>query len=488
MSGPRDPRDPRDFPDEPYDPYGPNEPYDEPWEPFNPWPERDLGGREAPEEPGQPEQPELRGEPEEPEEPEEPSEPEEPEYDAGERDEVGADDSVSNEPIPLTAPEPAWNPRQLGERRKPTTAEQAVPWLVGAVLALAGIVIVLLALIFSDANGGFASSTLQPTPLVFPSSSTAPSPSAHASPSASPRPSASPSPVPTKPPTYGALEMLYLTRPTAASASELLRDDFATSAGPVLVAASSNADVTHYAVAPDGTVSVAIVNGRLLGLAKGKPARALANAADSASFGADATRVFAVRVARGGTNDQAMISAISFASGHSATLTTITYRHPAAPQLTGLAAARFLDEGGPVRIYSTSDGNLLLWVSGAGQWRIDPVSGSSVAATRQPVLWSADGAHRIVATVRGSVTTLSELGQDGRSLSRTSVIGQISHLRWSPHGNRVVFTVGITLAGGGVRQDLYVWDLVNGRAASALTANGASFGGEWLGSAQFWQP
>jgi len=29
---------------------------------------------------------------------------------------------------------------------------------------------------------------------------------------------------------------------------------------------------------------------------------------------------------------------------------------------------------------------------------------------------------------------------------------------------------------------------VNGRAASALTANGASFGGEWLGSAQFWQP
>jgi hypothetical protein len=482
LSGPRDPRDPRDFPDEPYDPYGPNEPYDEPWEPFNPWPERDLGGPEAPEEPEQPEHPGQ------PEEPEQPSEPERPEYEAGERDEAGTDDRVSNEPIPLTAPEPAWNPRQLGERRKPTTAEQAVPWLVGAVLALAGIVIVLLALIFSDANGGFALSTIQPTPLVFPSTSTAPSLSAHVSPSASPSASASPSPAPTKPPTYGALEMLYLTRPTAASASELLRDDFATSTGPVLVEASSNADVTHYAVAPDGTVSVAIVSGKLLGLTKGKPARVLATTAASATFGADATKVFAVRIATGSTNDQATITAITFGSGRGATLSTITYRHPTTPQLTGLAAARFLDDGGPVRIYSTSDGNLLLWVSGAGQWRIDPVSGSTVAATRQPVLWSPDGAHRIVATVSGNVTTLSELGQDSRSLSRTSITGQISHLRWSPHGNRVVFTVGITLAGGGVRQDLYVWDLVNGRAASALTANGASFGGEWLGSAQFWQP
>src|SRR5438874_2433621 len=82
-----------------------------------------------------------------------------------------------------------WDPRQLGERRRPTTAEQAVPWLVGAVLALAGIVIVLLALIFSDANGGFAAATVQPTPGLFvPSESTAPSPSASASPSLSPSP------------------------------------------------------------------------------------------------------------------------------------------------------------------------------------------------------------------------------------------------------------------------------------------------------------
>ena len=47
----------------------------------------------------------------------------------------------------------AWNPRRDGERRRPTTAEQAVPWLIGLILALAGIVIVLLALIFTSPNG-----------------------------------------------------------------------------------------------------------------------------------------------------------------------------------------------------------------------------------------------------------------------------------------------------------------------------------------------
>jgi len=488
LSGPRDPRDPHDSPDQPYESYGPNDPYGtnepgQPWEPFDPWREHDLDAREASEEPreplygaGQPDEPEYGA-----------GQPDEPEYVVGEPDESVSAGGLSNEPVPPTPAGPAWDPRQLGERRKPTTAEQAVPWLVGAVLALAGIVIVLLALIFSDANGGFASSTLQPTPFVFPSNSIAPSPSAPASPSASPSPSVSPSPVPTRPPTYGALEMLYLTRPTAASASELLRDDFASSAGPLVVARSS-ADVTHYAVAPDGTVSVAIVNGRLLGLARGTPTHTLASVVDAATFGSDSTKVFAVRVAKGGTNDQATISAIAYASGKSTALTTISYRHAPSPQLSGLDAARFVDEGGVVRLYFTSDGNLELWIYGGGQWQIDPVNGNAVAAARAPVLWSPDGSHRINAVVNGQTTTLSELAQDGRALSRITVSGLISHLRWSPRGNRVVFTLGITLPGGGVRQDLYTWDLVNGRAASALTANGASFGAEWLGSAQFWEP
>jgi hypothetical protein len=195
-----------------------------------------------------------------------------------------------------------------------------------------------------------------------------------------------------------------------------------------------------------------------------------------------------VRITSGSTNDQAAVSAIPSAKDKSVVLTTITFRHPAPPQLSGLGAARFLDEGGVVRIYSTSDGNLLLWVYGVGQWHIDPVSGSAVAASRGPTLWSPDGSHRIAAAANGQITTLSEMAQDGRTISRVTVRGLLSHLRWSPKGNRVVFTLGLTLAGGGVRQDLYVWDLVNGRAASALTANGASYGAEWLGSAQFWEP
>jgi hypothetical protein len=282
--------------------------------------------------------------------------------------------------------------------------------------------------------------------------------------------------------------MLYLTRPSAVAFSELLRDDFATAAEATTVAANASADVTHYAVAPDGTVSVAIINRKLFGIAKGKAIRVLADQVDSATFGADAVTAYTVRITSGATNDQATVSAITFASGKAVTLTTITYRHPASPQLSGLDAARFLDEGGVVRIYATSDGKLLLWVYGAGQWHIDPVNGSAVAGTRPPTLWSPDGSHRIVATANGLVTTLNELAQDGRSISRVTVRGLISHLRWSPKGNRVVFTLGITLSSGGVRQDLYTWDLVNGRAAAALTANGASYGAEWLGGAQFWEP
>src|SRR5207247_7170286 len=124
----------------------------------------------------------------------------------------------------------------------------------------------------------------------------------------------------------------------------------------------------------------------------------------------------------------------------------------------------------------------------ARQWRIVARNGTAVAASRAPSLWSAHRGRRLGLAASGQVTTLSELDQNGRTLSRTSVNGLISHLRWSPHGNRIVFTLRINLIGGGVRQDLYTWDLVNGRAPTALTANGASFGAEWLGSAQFWQP
>ena len=49
-----------------------------------------------------------------------------------------------------------------------TTAEQAVPWLIGVILLLAGMVIVLLALIFAgDASLGGGGAGGSPTPSAF---------------------------------------------------------------------------------------------------------------------------------------------------------------------------------------------------------------------------------------------------------------------------------------------------------------------------------
>ena len=117
----------------------------------------------------------------------------------------------------------AWDPKLHGNRRRPTTAEQAVPWMIGIILALTGMVIVLLALIFSSPDGLVAiapSSTPLPSASTDASAepSTAPSdepasPSAGASASTEPTPGPSPTPAPT----WGPLEMVYLGRPTDSS-------------------------------------------------------------------------------------------------------------------------------------------------------------------------------------------------------------------------------------------------------------------------------
>lgn len=379
-----------------------------------------------------------------------------------------------------------WDVRRYGERRRPTTAEQAVPWLVGLVLALAGIVIVLMTLIFTEENGGFAGASGSGSAALLPSPS-APAASLLPSPSGAQTPSASPTPQPTPAPTYGALEMLYLSRPTALGASELFRDDFATPAAATVVARSS-LDIGHYAVSPDGTAVVAIVNGKLLALTPGKPSRTLADGVDAVTFGADAATVYAVKVTRGGANDDATIYAIGVASGTTSTLTTINYPHPAAQQRSALNTARFFDEGGSDRLYLTSDGNVVFWVSNGGQWRVDPVNGDTIPVARQPVLWSPDGTERIAVTENGAISTLALVDASGATLARVQVTGLLSHPRWSPRGDHVVFTLGINVSSGGVRQDLYVWDLANGKKPRQLTANGATFGAEWLGVAQFWQP
>ncbi len=468
MTGPGDPRDPGDLRD-PWDPRDPGDPGDEaPFDSFDrpTWPSEDTD-----------EPVDARGVDRQ-------------EAEAGPRD-AAPDAAVAEESGEVVEAQagagPAmWDTRQYGDRRRPTTAEQAVPWLIGLVLALAGIVIVLMALIYTEANGGFAasqspSSVLLPSPSLVVSTSLVPTPAETAV------PSATATPVPTPAPTYGALEMLYLGRPTALGASQLYRDDFSTSAAATVVAKSS-LDIAHYAAAPDGTVMVAIVNGKLLAITPGKPDRTLASSVDAVTFGSDANTVYAVKITRGGANDDATVYAIGFASGTTTTLSTINFPHPATEQRSQLNEARFFDEGGTDRLYATSDGNVVLWIANGGQWRIDPVSGDTIQVARQPVLWSPDGTRRISITENGAISTLAVVDATGAVIARVQVTGLLSHLRWSPKGDHVVFTLGINSANGGVRQDLNVWDLTNGKKPTQLTATGASFGAEWLGVAQFWQP
>jgi Tol biopolymer transport system component len=230
------------------------------------------------------------------------------------------------------------------------------------------------------------------------------------------------------------------------------------------------------------------VNGDLLAFQKGKASRKLASGVAGVTFGMDASTVYAVKIARAGTNDTATILAIDFASGTTSTLTTITMAHPASVARSRLNAARFFDDGGADRLYPTSDGNLVLWVDNGGQWRIDPASGSNVPVTRQPVLWSPDGTRRISVAESGTTTTLTLVDTTGAKLASVQMSGLISHLRWSPSGKQVMFTAGLAFSSGGVRMDLWTWDLVNGKKPRQLTSNGASWGAEWLGVAQFWQP
>jgi hypothetical protein len=376
-----------------------------------------------------------------------------------------------------------WNPKRDGERRRPTTAEQAVPWLIGLILALSGIIIVLVVLIYSDYNGAFAGGSPSPTALAFDSPTPLPSSSgAIVNPSASA--SASPTATPTPGPTYGAQEMLYLSRPATTGTSQLFRDDFATNAAATSVL-KGGSDVQHYALAPDGTVGVAILGGALDTVQTGKPTRKLASDVSAATFGEDASTVYAVEIVRHGVTDDAVVTAYTFADGKSKAVTTITHPHPVTPSASALVGAQAFDDGGSVRLYATTDGNLVLWIQGAGQWRIDPVSGNEVAISQPPILWSPDGTKRIAITQSGNQTTLSVVDATGKPSSSVFVSGLISHLRWSPGGNSVVFTAGRAV-NGGVVQDIYLWDLVDKKTPRPLSTNGATWGAEFLGARESW--
>lgn len=387
--------------------------------------------------------------------------------------------------IGFAGAEGGWNPRLLGERRRPTTAEQAVPWLIGMVLALAGIVIVLMALIFTapdELAGGLAS----PTPVA--SLAPEPTPTPTATPSPEPTPSPSPTPSPTPAPSFGPLEMVYLGRATTLAPVTLYRRDFSTAAAPSVVAQASSG-IQRFAWSPDGRVGAALVAGRLVALTPGAESRTLAETINAVTFGWDADTLYAVRIVRDGANDHAEIMEIAFADGASDTLATITYPHPVIAAEAPLREAQFIDNGGIVRIYATADGHLVVWLLGApATYKVDVGDGTISNVKAQPVLWSRDGQWRTALKESGSSTVIQLFDTSAALKASVTVTGLVSHIRWASSSNEIVFTLGRAGANGGVRQDLFVWDLVNGKAPSPLTSNGVSFGAEWLGTAAHWVP
>lgn len=379
-----------------------------------------------------------------------------------------------------------WDRRAMGERRKPTTAEQAVPWLIGLVLALAGIVIVLLALIFTSESGLGDNSSPTPrasgsVPVLVPSSSAGDS----ATPGASPSTGASATPTVPPTPEYGALEMVYLSRSTATAPIYLYRRDFSV-AEDAETLAHAEQGVEQFAWAPDGRRGAAIIAGRAVALQQQKAARALADGVTEIAFRPDSAIVYAARVARDGANDVAQVLAINWDSGAQEIIASVTYPHAQIAAESALEEAQFIDEGGLVRLFPLTDGHVLLWILGApATYEIDPVAKEVTETTGMPVLWSPDEMFQVTLT-EGDPNTLTLTDADGNERATTQVPGKVSHLRWAPNSSEVAFTVGHLGTNGGIVQNLYVWDLVDGKEPSMVTSNGASFGAEWRGGAVRW--
>lgn len=376
----------------------------------------------------------------------------------------------------------------MGERRRPTTAEQAVPWLIGIVLALAGIVIVLMALIFTAENGLLGGPSPSPSarasgivPVISPSPSGAASGSASPSATDAASPSATPAP-----PAYGALEMLYLSRATATAPIYLYRRDFSVDEEPVTLARADQG-IEHYAWAPDGRRGVAIIAGRAVALQQDTAARALMDGVSEVAFGLDSQTVYAARVARDGANDAAQVVAIDWQTGEQEIIGSVTFPHPAVAPESALEEAQFIDDGGLVRLYPTTDGKVLLWVLGApATYAIDPQTKEVTETTGLPTLSSPDDLFRVTLSESAQGGTLILTDADGRQRATTLAPGLVSHIRWAPNGSEVAFTLGTKGSSGGIVQNLYVWDLVDGKAPTMITSNGASFGAEWRGAEVRW--
>jgi len=384
------------------------------------------------------------------------------------------------------ATEPSWDVRASGNRRRPTRAEQAVPWLIGLVLALSGMMIVLLALIFSS-NEGLLPAYGTPSPEPTSEATPTPRPTPTPEPSVEPSASVAPTPTPVPAPAYPPLEIVFMQRISQSGPIHLFTHDFAAQTAPV-PQARDNRGVETYDWSPDGTHGIALVDGDPLYLTPGSSARDLGDGFDGIAFAADSVTAYAVRATLAGSNDRAELLRVNLVSGAVQSIATWTYPHPTTFQEDVVSEAQFADDGGFNRVYVLDDGTLVVWVLGApAVYTFDPATATSGTTNHAPILWSPNSQKRVAISESGGNTRFSVLGLANEERGALNVTGLVSHVRWAANSNQIVFTLNRALSGGGVSQDLYVWNLETGTAAVRLTQDLRSMGGEYRGVESRWK-
>ncbi len=383
--------------------------------------------------------------------------------------------------------ESPWDVKTYGNRRRPTRAEQAVPWLIGLVLALSGMMIVLLALIFSS-NEGLLPAYGTPSPLQSVEPLPTPRPTPVPEPSLESSPSIAPTPTPIPEPTYPPFEVVFMQRVSAAGPIHLFTHDFAGQATPVPLARDSRG-VDWYSWAADGAHGIALLDGSPLYLTPGSSASDLGDGFDGVAYAADSVTAYGLRATLAGTNDRAELLRIDTTTGAVTPVFSWTYRHPITYQESAVKEARFADDGGFERVYVLEDGRVVVWVLGAPAiYTFDPATGAAGTTDRMPLLWSPDGQLRAAVTDSGSNSRIAILGLAGVERSALAVSGLVSHVRWSANSNQIVFTINGTTSSGGLAQDLFAWDLQTGSAAARLTQDARSMSGTYRGAEEVWKP
>ncbi len=383
--------------------------------------------------------------------------------------------------------EPAWDLKLDGNRRRPTTAEQAVPWLIGLVLALAGMLIVMLALIFSSTDGllpAFGSASPEPSLALTPT----PRPTRTPEPSPEPTVTTEPTPAPEPTPAFPPLEIVFMQRTSASGPVHLFSHDFAGQETPEPLARDDRG-VDQYAWSPNGAWGIALVEGDPLALNPGNSARDLGDGFDGITFAPNSATAYAIRATLAGSNDRAELLGIDMASGSVQSLATWTYPHPVTFQQAAVLEAQFADEGGFNRVYVLDDGRVVVWILGAPQiYTYDPATGAAGTTDRAPILWSPNGQLRVEVTESGGNSTLTVRGLANEARASAGVSGYVSHVRWSSLNNQIVFTISQGTSGGGVSQDLYLWEVRTGSNAVRLTQDLRSMGGMFRGVQERWKP